>query len=161
MIEQPMRDTVPTVLNGADQVRDAVGRSLGTSPWLQVDQERVDQFADATGDHQWIHVSPERAAAESPWGGTIAHGYLTLALVNAFLPQVVSVEGFSMGVNYGLNKVRFPAAVPVGSRLRAHVELTSADEVPGGVQTTMTVQVECDGADRPACIAEVISRYVE
>lgn len=146
------------VIEGLDGVRQAVGRHLGWSPWLELTQERIDLFAEATGDHQWIHVDPKRAAY-GPFGATIAHGYLTLSLVNQFLPQVVEVRGIAMGVNYGLNRVRFPTPVPVGSRVRGGVELTGAEEVPGGVQTTMVVTVEIDGAERPACVAEVISRY--
>jgi acyl dehydratase len=146
------------VIEGLDGVRQAVGQHLGWSPWLELTQERIDQFAEATGDHQWIHVDPERAA-DGPFGATIAHGYLTLSLVNQFLPQVVEVRGMAMGVNYGLNRVRFPAAVLVGSRLRGGVELTAVDEVAGGVQTTMVVTVEIEGAERPACVAEIISRY--
>ena len=154
-----MTDPV-TTLHGVDAVREAAGQHLGTSPWLLVAQSRIDRFADATGDDQWIHVDPARAAAESPYGGTIAHGYLTLSLVNGLLPQVVTVEGISMGINYGLNRVRFPAPVAVDSHVRIHVELTDVGEVEGGVQTTMTVTVEADSAEKPACIAEVISRYL-
>ena len=148
------------VIEGLDGVRQAVGRHLGWSPWLELTQGRIDQFAEATGDHQWIHVDPERAAL-GPFGATIAHGYLTLSLVNLFLPEVVEVKGFSMGVNYGLNRVRFPAPVRVGSRVRGGVELTAAEDVPGGVQTTMVVTVDIEGGDRPACVAEVISRYLD
>lgn len=147
------------VIDGVHGVRQAVGRHLGWSPWLELTQDRIDQFAEATGDHQWIHVDPQRAA-EGPFGATIAHGYLTLSLVNHFLPQVVEVTGIAMGVNYGLNRVRFPAPVPVGSQVRAGVELTAAEEVSGGVQTTMVVTVEVQGGDRPGCVAEVLSRYL-
>ena len=147
------------VIQGVVGVRQAVGRHLGWSPWLELTQERIDQFADATGDHQWIHVDPDRAAT-GPFGSTIAHGYLTLSLVNYFLPQVVEVTDVSIGVNYGLNRVRFPAAVPVGSRIRGGVDLTAAEEVAGGVQTTMVVTIEMDSGDRPACVAEVLSRYL-
>ena len=120
----------------------------------------MNTFADATGDHQWIHVDVERAKAESPFGGPIAHGYLTLSLTNLFLPQVVEVTGISSGVNYGVGKVRFPAAVPVGSRIRGHVTLESAEEVRGGVQTTMVITVELEGSEKPACIVEAISRWL-
>ena len=113
-----------TVLSGIDEVKAAVGRHLGTSDWLEITQDRIDQFADATGDHQWIHVDPERAA-DGPFGATIAHGYLTLSLSNALLPEIVEVQGVSMGVNYGVGKVRFPAPVPVGSRIRATAELVA------------------------------------
>ncbi|MCB1250719.1 MAG: MaoC family dehydratase [Acidimicrobiales bacterium] len=149
-----------TVLEGTDAVRAAAGTHLGYSDWLEIDQARIDLFADATGDHQWIHVDPERAA-DGPFGTTIAHGYLTVSLTNLFLPQIVEVRGVSMGVNYGVNKIRFPAPVPVGSRLRAGAELTAVDEVHGGVQTTMTITVEIEGGDRPACIVESISRWLD
>ena len=136
------------------------GSELGTSDWHQVTQEHVNQFADATGDHQWIHVDVERAKAESPFGGPIAHGYLTLALTNLFLPQVVEVRNVSMGLNYGTGKVRFPSPVPVGSRLRAGVELTAVDDIKGGIQTTMVITVEREGSDKPACVLESLSRYL-
>jgi acyl dehydratase len=148
-----------TEFAGLDQVRDAVGHDLGTSNWLEITQERVNQFADATGDHQWIHVDPERAAA-GPFGAPIAHGYLTLSLSNALLPEIVEVRDVSMGVNYGANKVRFPAPVPVGSRIRAQVTLASVEDVPGGVQTTMVITIEIDGGIKPACVIESISRYL-
>jgi acyl dehydratase len=148
-----------TVIDGLDGLKAAVGRHLGHSEWLEVTQDRIDRFADATGDHQWIHVDPERAAT-GPFGSTIAHGYLTLSLVNHFLPQVLEVRGITMGVNYGANKVRFPAPVPVGSRLRAGVEVVAADEVAGGVQATLLVTVEIDGAQKPACVLESLSRYL-
>jgi acyl dehydratase len=148
-----------TVLSGIDEVKAAVGRHLGTSDWFEITQDRIDQFADATGDHQWIHVDPERAAA-GPFGTTIAHGYLTLSLSNALLPEIVEVQGVSMGVNYGVGKVRFPAPVPVGSRIRARAELVAADDVAGGVQTTVLITVELEGSDKPACVIESISRYL-
>jgi acyl dehydratase len=149
----------PTVLDGLDQVKAAVGRDLGTSGWLEVTQSRVDQFAEATGDHQWIHVDPARAAA-GPFGGTIAHGYLTLSLSNAFLPEIVDVRGVSMGVNYGVGKVRFPAPVLVGSRIRAQATLTDVVDVTGGVQTTILITVEIEGGTKPACVIESISRFL-
>ena len=149
-----------TVFDGIDEVRAAVGRHLGYSEWSEVTQEQVDQFADATGDHQWIHVDVERAKAESPFGGPIAHGYLTLALTNLFLPQVVEVRNVSMGLNYGTGKVRFPSPVPVGSRLRAGVELVAVDDIPGGIQTTMVITVEREGSDKPACVLESLSRWI-
>jgi len=148
-----------TVLTGVDEVRKAVGTHLGYSDWLEISQERVNQFADATGDRQWIHVDVERAKA-GPFGAPIAHGYLTMSLSNFFLPQVVDVQGFSMGVNYGCNKVRFPAPVPVGSRIRGGVELASADDIPGGVQTVMVITMEIDGGSKPACVVEAVSRYL-
>jgi acyl dehydratase len=124
-----------------------------------VTQERVQRFADATGDHQWIHVDVERASAESPFGTRVAHGYLTLAMTNEFLPRIVEVRGVSMGVNYGVDNVRFPAPVPVGSRVRARADLVAVDDVPGGVQTTMRVTVEVEGSVRPACVVEALSRF--
>lgn len=152
--------TAATVLDGIDAVRAAAGTTLGVSDWLEITQNRIDAFADATGDHQWIHVDPDRAAAESPFGTTIAHGYLTLSLTNFFLPQIVDVRGFAMGLNYGTNKVRFPAPVPAGSKLRARADLTDVTDIPGGVQTTMTVTVEIDGQDKPACVVDVLSRFL-
>lgn len=134
------------------------GTPLGASEWLQIDQHRIDLFADATGDHQWIHVDPERAA-EGPFGSTIAHGYLTLSLANLFLPQLMTVENVSMGVNYGCEKVRFPAPVPVGSRIRGAGEIISAEEVKGGVQVVVRVTIEIEGGDRPACVIDTISRF--
>ncbi|HVA43645.1 MAG TPA: MaoC family dehydratase [Acidimicrobiales bacterium] len=148
-----------TVIDGIEGIRSAVGRHLGWSPWVEITQERIDLFAEATGDHQWIHVDPERAAA-GPFGTTIAHGYLTLSLVNQLLPQVVEVSGVSMGINYGADRVRFPSPVPAGARLRAGVELTAVQDVPGGIQTTMVVTVEMEGSDKPACVAECLSRYL-
>ncbi len=148
-----------TVLDGVDAVRAAVGTHLGTSDWTEVTQERVQRFADATGDHQWIHVDVERASAESPFGTRVAHGYLTLAMTNEFLPRIVEVRGVSMGVNYGVDNVRFPAPVPVGSRVRARADLVAVDDVPGGVQTTMRVTVEVEGSVRPACVVEALSRF--
>ena len=139
----------------------AVGQHLGHSRWVTVDQSRIDMFAEATGDHQWIHADPEAAAA-GPFGATIAHGYLTLALTNLLLPEIVQVEGISMGVNYGVNRVRFPQPVLVGSRLRASATLTSADELPGGagVQTVVTITVEIEGQAKPACVVESVSRFL-
>ena len=148
-----------THLDGAEQLQAAVGRHLGHSDWLTLNQQRIDQFAAATGDHQWIHVDAERAAA-GPFGTTIAHGYLTLSLSNFFLPQIVEVTGFAMGVNYGTNKVRFVAPVPVGSRIRAGAQLTDVAEVAGGLQTTMVVTIDIEGAGRPACVIESISRWL-
>ncbi|MDZ7676849.1 MAG: MaoC family dehydratase [Acidimicrobiales bacterium] len=149
-----------TTIDGLDGLRAAVGQDLGTSDWLEITQDRVNTFADATGDHQWIHVDVERANAESPFGGPIAHGYLTLALTNQLMPEVVRVTGVSSGLNYGVNKVRFPTAVPVGSRIRAHVKLEAAEEVTGGVQTTMLITVELEGSEKPACIVEALSRWL-
>lgn len=147
----------PRVLSGVDELKAAVGQHLGYSDYLEISQERVDQFADATGDHQWIHVDVERAKS-GPFGGPIAHGYLTLSLGPMLYPTVVRVEGFSMGVNYGANKVRFPSPVPVGSRLRLGVKLLDVEDVAGGVQMTMEFTFECEGAAKPSCVAEIIFR---
>ncbi|MCX9193828.1 dehydratase [Carbonactinospora thermoautotrophica] len=135
-----------------------VGAHLGYSGWLLVDQERIDAFADVTGDHQWIHVDVERAKA-GPFGDTVAHGFLTLSLLPAFLSQIISVDGVRMAVNYGLNKVRFPAPVPSGSRVRGGAELVEVQEVPGGYQVVTRVTVEREGGDKPCCVAELVSRY--
>ncbi|MCY4036724.1 MAG: MaoC family dehydratase [bacterium] len=149
-----------TVFATVDDLAGAVGRHLGWSDWMEITQDRVNQFAEATGDHQWIHIDAERAAAESPYGTTIAHGYLTLSLTNKFLPSLITVEQISMGINYGVNKVRFPAPVPVGSRLRVGAELSSAEEIPGGVGAVITITVEVEGSPKPACVAESLTRYM-
>jgi acyl dehydratase len=148
-----------TVLDGPDAVLAALGSHLGHSDWIEVDQARVDLFAEATGDHQWIHVDVERATA-GPFGAPIAHGYLTLALTNYFLPRIVEVRGFEAGINYGLAKVRFPAPVRVGSRVRAGAELTDVTEIAGGVQTEMRITVDVDDSDKPACVADSLSRWL-
>ncbi|UQA96312.1 MaoC family dehydratase [Streptomyces halobius] len=148
----------PRVFRSLDELRTAVGEDLGTSDWLEIDQKRIDLFAEATGDHQWIHVDPEKAAA-GPFGTTIAHGYLTLSLLPALVPQLIRVENVKMGINYGTNKVRFPAAVPVGSRLRATARIAEVTEVSGGVQLTTTVTVEREGGEKPVCVAEAVSRF--
>lgn len=148
---------MPTVFDSDQSVLDAIGKELGVSDWVAIAQDRIDQFADATDDHQWIHVDPERAK-DGPFGATVAHGYLTLALVNRFLPEIVDAR-IKMGVNYGCDKVRFPAAVPVGSRLRGRGEMIDAKVVKGGVQATIRITVEVEGGERPACVADTISRY--
>ena len=148
-----------TVLDGPDVVRAHLGRHLGFSEWITIDQSRVDLFADANGDHQWIHVDPERAKA-GPFGAPIAHGYLTLSISNLFLPQIVDVRGFSAGVNYGVDKVRFPNPVRVGSRIRAGAELTAISDVTGGLQTTIVITIEIDGESKPACVIESLSRWL-
>jgi acyl dehydratase len=135
------------------------GQELGSSDWYEVTQEAVNLFADATGDHQWIHVDVERAKKESPFGGPIAHGYLTLSLLVPLLAQVLTVSDAVMGVNYGLNKVRFPSPVPVGSKVRATASLKEVTEFAGGLQYSLTVTVEREGGDKPVCIAEPIYRY--
>lgn len=136
-----------------------VGQEVGVSDWLEITQERVNQFAEATGDHQWIHVDAERAAL-GPFGSTIAHGYLTLSLTSMFLPALIEVRGISMGINYGTDKVRFPAPVPVGSRVRAGAELVDVAAVVGGFQTVIRITMEMDGSERPACVVESVSRFL-
>ncbi|MFF3410044.1 MaoC family dehydratase [Streptomyces sp. NPDC002742] len=148
----------PRTFATVDELRGAVGEQLGYTDWVEIEQKRIDLFAEATGDHQWIHVDPEKAAT-GPFGTTIAHGYLTLSLLPLFGPQLISVEGVKMGVNYGTNKVRFPAPVPVGSRLRATATITAVDDVPGGVQVSVAFTVEREGGDKPVCVAESVSRY--
>lgn len=147
------------VFNGLEEVRQAAGSSLGTSDWHEVTQEQVNLFADATGDHQWIHVDPERAAA-GPFGAPIAHGFLTLSLIPMLMWQVFSIEGVRMMINYGLNKVRFPSAAPVGSRVRASVQVVSVADTPHGSQVVMSVTVEREGSDKPVCVAETITLIV-
>ena len=143
----------------AAELQGAMGRELGHSDWLSVSQERINGFADATDDHQWIHVDVERAT-RGPFGAPIAHGYLTLSLVSALLPQLIRVPSASMGINYGCNKVRFIAPVPAGSRIRAQGQITEAVEVSGGVQVVVKVTIEIEGAERPACVAETVSRFL-
>lgn len=135
-----------------------VGQNIGTSDWLQIDQARIDQFAQVTGDDQWIHIDPERAAA-GMFGTTVAHGFLTLSLLPWFVRSAFSVGGIRMSVNYGLNRVRFPAPVPVGSRLRAHYKLQSFEPVEGGVQVINEVSIEREGHPKPVCIAETVVRH--
>ena len=148
-----------TVFESPSELLNRVGQELGHSDWLEITQDRIDKFAEATGDHQWIHVDPELAKS-GPFGGCIAHGYLTQSLVNMFLPQIVAVRGISMGVNYGANKLRFPAPVPVGARIRGAGQLIAAEETKdGGVQATVRVTVEIEGSERPGCVIETISRY--
>jgi acyl dehydratase len=136
-----------------------IGDVFGPSSWIEITQEKIDAFADATGDRQWIHVDPARAA-EGPFGTTIAHGYLTLSLLPVASYEVIPRKG-RMGINYGLNRVRFPAPVPVGSRLRARFEVVGHDEFEGGAQMTMTATVEREGGEKPVCVAEVVFRYYE
>ncbi len=145
------------VFDGLDDLRAAVGTQIGSGDWMTVEQDRIDTFADATGDHQWIHVDPERAK-DGPFGVPIAHGFLTLSLLSVLVKDVYSVEGVKMGVNYGLNKVRFTSPVAVGSKVRANVELTEVSDVTGGVQLTTKVTVEIEGSERPALVAEWLTR---
>jgi len=148
-----------TVFKTPADLKNAIGQQLGVSDWLEIKQDRIDKFADATGDHQWIHVDPKRAK-DGPLGACIAHGYLTQALVNHFLPQIMEVQGVSMGVNYGADRLRFPAPVPVGSRIRGSAELLEAEDTKdGGIQTKVRVTVEIEGKDRPGCVIDTISRF--
>lgn len=149
-----------TVFNGLGELRAAAGADLGVSGWAPIPQAKIDGFAEVTGDHQWIHTDPVRAAA-GPFGAPIAHGFLSLSLISVFLEDLLVVEGVAMAVNYGLNKVRFPAPVPVGSRVRARGLLLSVEEIPGGVQTTMQITMECDGVAKPVCVAESIDRFLD
>jgi acyl dehydratase len=148
-----------THFDGIEEMKAKVGEHLGYSGWHEVTQDQVNRFADATGDHQWIHVDPERAARESPFGGPIAHGYLTLSLGPVLLDEVLSVGGVTMGVNYGCNKVRFPAPVPVGSRLRVGATLDSFEDIAGGAQAVLTLVFEVEGQAKPSCVAEAVFRY--
>jgi acyl dehydratase len=144
--------------NGPDELRQAAGEHIGYSDWLVVEQDRVNQFADATGDHQWIHIDEERAKA-GPFKTTIAHGYLTVSLLPMLVSQVYRVQGSRMGVNYGLDKLRFPAPVPVGSKIRAGVEVLSVDDVSGGaLQVKNRVTIEREGGEKPCAVAETLSR---
>ena len=135
----------------------AEGRDLGVTDWIGIDQHRIDTFADATGDHLWIHVHPQRAK-DGPFGACVAHGYLTLALANLFLPQLVRYERLKMGVNYGCDKVRFPAPVIAGARVRGRGEVLRAEEISAGVQVVVRVTVEIEDSDKPGCVVDTISR---
>jgi acyl dehydratase len=150
---------MPTVFESPAELQKAVGQTLGESAWLELTQERVNLFADATDDHQWIHVDPARAK-QGPFGAPIAHGYLTLSLVSRFLPEIVVVKGIAMGVNYGVDKVRFPSPVRVGARIRGRGELVEAEpQKDGSVQAKIRVTVEVEGQPKPACVAETLSRF--
>jgi acyl dehydratase len=145
-------------VNGLGELKKLAGSDLGTSDWIEVTQDRIDTFADATGDHQWIHVDPERAAA-GPFGAPIAHGYLTLSLFIPLFTELLDVQGVTTKVNYGLNKVRFPAPVKVGSRIRLAARLTEVEDVPGGVQIVVDGTIEIDGATKPAAVVQSLSRF--
>jgi acyl dehydratase len=147
-----------TIINGIDELKTYGGKHLGYSDWHLITQEQVNEFAEVTGDHQWIHVDPERAA-KSPFGGTIAHGYLTLSLIPPLLHEVFDVKGLNFAVNYGTNKVRFPAPVMVGSKIRIGAQVSEIDEVPGGLQWLVDVTFEAEGETKPRCVAQVLYRY--
>src|SRR5688500_1490863 len=150
-----------TIIKGISGLKDLAGQHLGYSDYVEITQEQVNLCADATGDHQWIHVDPERATKESPFGGPIAHGYLTLSLGPTLSPQIMRVEGIKMGVNYGCEKVRFPSPVPVGAKLRLGAALDGVEDIPGGAQVSMTFTFEVEGAAKPSCVASIIFRYYE
>jgi acyl dehydratase len=147
-----------TTIDGVKGLEKLVGEHLGYSQWHEVTQEQVNLFADATGDHQWIHVDIERAKA-GPFGGPIAHGYLTLSLAPTLLTEIMRVDGVTMGINYGLNKLRFPSPVPVGSKVRAGAKLASVEQVSGGVQVTLETTFEIEGGSKPVCVAAILFRY--
>ena len=140
-------------------IKSVIGQELGVSDWHLVTQPEINAFADATHDHQWIHVDVERAKKESPFGGPVAHGYYTLALAPYLMAQIWSVQGVKMGVNYGLNRLRFPAPVLVGKRVRARATLNKVEDVPGGIQVTVGITFEVEGSDKPVCVAEGVYRY--
>jgi acyl dehydratase len=144
-------------ITGLDELEQAKGEELGVSDWHTITQSDIDAFADVTGDHQWIHVDPERAK-DTPFGGTIAHGYFTLSLAPRFTEQVMKLDGFAMAINYGLNKVRFPAPVPVDSAVRMRARLAELSEIPGGAQMIMELTFERDGGEKPVCVAESVVR---
>jgi acyl dehydratase len=145
------------IFNGPDELRAAAGTNVGVSEWMTVDQKQVDTFADATGDHQWIHVDQEKAKA-GPFGTTIAHGFLTLSLLVPLVAQVYRIDGIKMGINYGLNKVRFTSPVPVGSRIRASVDIVEVTDVKDALQVTSKITIEMEGSERPALVAEWVGR---
>jgi acyl dehydratase len=144
-------------ITGLGELRDAEGETLGTSNWHEVMQSDIDTFADVTGDHQWIHVDPERAK-DTPFGGTIAHGYYTLALAPRFSEQIFKLEGFAFGLNYGLNRVRFPAPLPVGTKVRMVAKVAGVEDIPGGAQLRLELTFEREGGDKPVCVAESLAR---
>ncbi len=148
-----------TIVEGPDALRALKGQDLGYGPWRTVTQEQVNTFADATDDHQWIHVDVERAKA-GPFGSTIAHGYLTLSLIPSFVRDIVQFQGFTLGLNYGLNTVRFPAPVPVGSQLRAGVKVIDVTDAGSALQIVMRITIEVEGGTKPVCVAEMVFRYV-
>lgn len=153
-----LADTAKRVIRDLDEFEGLVGQELGTSPWVEVTQEIIDGFAEATGDHQWIHVDVERARRDSPYGGTVAHGYLTLSLLPQMVYRIYSIENLRQGINYGLNKVRFPNAVRAGSRVRTTLRLLEVEPVePDGVRLVNRATIEIEGEDKPACVAETVT----
>jgi acyl dehydratase len=140
------------------ELKGLISQEVAVSDWVEITQERVQMFADATGDHQWIHLDVERSRKESPFGGTVAHGFLTLSLLPMLMASAIRMSDVKMGVNYGLNKVRFPAPVPVGSKVRGRMTLLSVEDIPGGAQMTWQVTMEREGGDKPVCVAESVSR---
>ena len=149
----------PLGLNTPHELKDFVGREIATTEWFTLTQERITQFAEATEDRQWIHVDPERARKESPYGNTIAHGFLTLSLLSYLMKQAVEIRGAQRNINYGLNRVRFPAPVRAGARIRARVALQSEKQVTGAVEAVFNIVIECEDSDKPCCVAEWIVRY--
>ena len=145
-------------IKNLDELKQWVGKEVAVSDWLQVDQDRIDRFADATGDHQWIHVDPARAQAESPFGSTIAHGYLTLSLLPHMMMETLAIEGGRMSINYGLNRVRFAAPVRCNDRIRTRFTLAELEDIQGGIQVTWHALIEIEGQHKPACVAEMIAR---
>jgi acyl dehydratase len=157
--QTPSEDSMPrTRFDNLADLEAKAGTEIAVSDWLEITQARVDRFAEATDDHQWIHVDPERAKRDSPYGGTIAHGYLTLSLIAGFMANTVEIGGTRMGVNYGTNRVRFTDPVPVGSRIRARIGLAKYETIPGGAQLTWNVTIEREGSTKPAMVAETVSR---
>jgi acyl dehydratase len=150
---------MPTVIDTLDGLTGLIGQRLEPSSWVEVDQQRIDAFADATGDHQWVHTDPARAK-DGPFGGTIAHGYLTLSLLIPMWTEILDVREVTTKVNYGLNKVRFPAPVPAGSKLRATATLAAVDPVPGGAQLTADIAIEVEGTPKPACVAQLLVQFL-
>jgi acyl dehydratase len=149
-----------TTITGLDQLKDHEGKELGTSDWHEVTQKDIDTFADVTGDHQWIHIDVERAK-DTPFGGTIAHGYYTLSLAPMFSEQIMKFEGFAFAINYGLNKVRFPAPLPVGGKVRMHAKVADVEPIQGGAQLTLAFTFEHEGSEKPVCVAETLVRLYE
>ncbi|NMM28168.1 MAG: MaoC family dehydratase [Glaciimonas sp.] len=146
------------IIGSQEELKVLVGQKVASSSWVDITQQRVDQFAQATGDCQWIHLDVERSRRESPFGTTVAHGFLTLSLLPMFMEESIAMKGVKMGLNYGLNKVRFPAPVPVGSRLRAHLTLLAVDDIEGGVQASWEVVMERQGSEKPVCVVEMLVR---